>query len=73
MTPTLRVRTIVLAMAVLCVSACGSSAAVCANAGGTYAEGTCIRAGQAGVRELCAARGAVYLAGPDTCAYGEGR
>ena len=69
----LRVRAIILAIVMLCVSACGSSAAICANAGGTYADGTCIRAGQAAGQRACEGTDAVYLAGPGMCAYREGR
>lgn len=65
----------VLSMAVWCLSACADAGGICARAGGTYTDGACTRSGaeEAAIKQWCEGRGAVYLAGPNTCAYGEGR
>lgn len=57
------------------LSGCADAARICARAGGTYADGACTQSGpeQAAARRQCEERGAVYLAGANTCAYGEGR
>jgi hypothetical protein len=64
-----------LALASSGVFACADTAAICTRAGGTFAEGTCTRSGpeEAAVKRFCQERGAIYLAGSNTCAYGEGR
>jgi hypothetical protein len=55
--------------------ACADLAAICARAGGAFAGGACTRSGpeEAAVKRLCQERGAIYLAGSNTCTYGEGR
>ena len=64
-----------LAIALSGMFACADTAAICARAGGTFAGGACIRSGpeEAAVKRLCQERGAIYLAGSNTCAYGVGR
>ena len=59
----------------LALPGCSGSAAICASAGGTYADGTCTRhsASDVAVRQWCESHGAVYLAGSSTCAWGEGQ
>ncbi len=64
-----------LAMCLSGISACADTAAICARAGGTFTEGACIRSGpqEAAAKRVCQERGAIYLAGSNTCAYGGGR
>jgi len=54
---------------------CSGSAAICAGAGGTFADGTCTRSSASDLadRQWCETHGAVYLAGSGTCAWGEGQ
>ena len=63
-----------LVVTILCVVACADSAAICAQAGGEYANGACTLSGpsQQAVKQWCQANGGVHLAGPNICGYGSG-
>lgn len=71
----LRVLAGTMAIALSCLSGCAGAAATCASAGGRYVDGTCTKSGPAelAVRRYCQERGAVFLAGSNTCAYGIGQ
>src|SRR5262245_30528183 len=54
----------------------GGGAGICASAGGTYAGGTCTQAFSPALQaaeQSCDARGGVFLAGQNVCAFGMGR
>ncbi len=61
-------------MMTLPLAACttAQSSRICVAAGGSYANGTCERAGQQEAEKWCATRGGVYLAGQDSCVLGSG-
>jgi len=64
-----------LTIAVSCLAGCAASAATCASAGGTFANGACTLSGPDvdAMKRRCQERGAPYLAGSNTCAYGIGQ
>ena len=64
-----------LAITLSCLSGCAGSAGTCASAGGTYADGACTLSGPEvdAMKRRCQERGAPYLAGSNTCAYGIGQ
>ena len=59
----------------LALPGCSGSAGICASTGGTYADSACTRSSvsDVAVRQWCEFHGAVYLAGSNTCAWGEGQ
>ncbi len=44
-----------------------SSKALCENAGGKYAQGTCSPGSTKSAQQMCLAHGGIYLQGEDTC------
>jgi len=57
------------------LSACTGAGAICEASGGTYTEGACILSSpdRLSTKEWCETHGAVYLTGPNVCAFGEGQ
>ena len=67
--------TATLAAVALSLSACAGAGAICEASGGTYTAGTCTLSspGRLALKQWCETHGAVYLAGPNVCAFGEGQ
>jgi len=66
---------VTLGVAMACLAGCAGAPATCASAGGRYVDGTCVKSGltELAIRRYCEERGAVFLAGSNTCAWGIGQ
>jgi hypothetical protein len=73
--PTRRALTATIVALALALSACAGAGAICETSGGTFTAGTCTLSSpeRLATKEWCETHGAVYLAGANICAFGEGQ